>query len=252
MMGIFSDKKILIISVVILLLIAIISIYAYINLSKPSGEKVVLTVGQSESYCTIQKINLDNVEAICSIPYPVAREGVLRTLRIGDDIGIACEGISVKLTQIDINSNTVTFSRITSEPPPGGCPICLSLHTLISTSNGPVKVEDVKAGMLVWSVEDGKKAAVPIIKTSSVSVPYNHMITHLLLSDGRQVWVSPNHPTIDGTPVGKLRVGDVYDSSEIVSLTTLSYDYDKTYDILPASKTGFYWANGILSASTLH
>jgi hypothetical protein len=36
-----------------------------------------------------------------------------------------------------------------------------------------------------------------------------------------------------------------------VSVERAAYGQPATYDVLPAGDTGFYWANGILLASTL-
>lgn len=133
-----------------------------------------------------------------------------------------------------------------------GCPICLASNTVISTPDGNIRVTELKAGMSVWTVDRfGNKVEVPIFKTSSVTVPYSHKVTHLILSDGRSLWVSPGHPTANGKSVGQLKSGDKYDGSVIVSNDLQSYWDTRTYDILPAGDTGYYWANGILIGSTL-
>jgi len=56
---------------------------------------------------------------------------------------------------------------------------------------------------------------------------------------------------VDGHPIGKLRVGDILDGSRVLSVDLLAYPGYATYDLLPAGDTGFYWADGILIASTL-
>ena len=67
----------------------------------------------------------------------------------------------------------------------------------------------------------------------------------------RQLWVSPGHPTADGRVVDQLRSGTVYDGATIRIANLERYDQGRTFDLLLAGDTGFYWANGILLASTL-
>ena len=90
-----------------------------------------------------------------------------------------------------------------------------------------------------------------ILETSKTSVPTTHQVIHVVLEDGRELFVSPGHPTTDGRTIGELSVGDVLDGSTIVRAESVSYAEGYTYDILPSGETGFYWANGILLASTL-
>jgi hypothetical protein len=135
---------------------------------------------------------------------------------------------------------------------PRSCPICLASNTNIYTPNGNVNVKDIKTGMHVWSLNNkGEKIESTIIKVSSVDVPKTHKVIHLILSDGRAVWASANHPTINGLYLGELKIGDLYDGSKIKSADAVPYWDNKTYDILPDSGTGYYWANGILLGSTL-
>jgi len=75
---------------------------------------------------------------------------------------------------------------------------------------------------------------------------------HVTLSDGRELWASPGHPTADGRSLGILQVGDVLDGSQVTHLERVPYDDGSTFDILPTGDTGFYWANGILMESSLH
>jgi hypothetical protein len=63
--------------------------------------------------------------------------------------------------------------------------------------------------------------------------------------------VSPGHPLIDGRRAGDLAPGDGYDGATVVSAELIGYAGGRTFDVLPAGDTGFYWANGVLLASTL-
>ncbi len=132
------------------------------------------------------------------------------------------------------------------------CPICLAKDTLIDTPIGAIRVQDLQIGMSVWTVNKlGQRLSVIIIETSKTVVPPDHKMVKLVLSDGRTLLVSPGHPTATDLTVGDLHLGDLYDSSRIISIDRVSYDDGYTYDILPSGDTGEYWANGILMGSTL-
>ena len=132
------------------------------------------------------------------------------------------------------------------------CPICLSASTLIGTPNGTVVVTAVRPGMVVWTQGvDGTRLAAPVLEVGSTQVPPSHLMVHLTLADGRELWASPGHRTSAGLPLGSLAVGDVVDGSRVSGWELVPYAGDRTYDLLPAGPTGMYWANGILLASTL-
>jgi hypothetical protein len=135
---------------------------------------------------------------------------------------------------------------------PRMCPICLASNTLIATPSGDVNVKNVTPGMQIWSQNArGERIASTVIRVSSTPVPATHQVVHLVLSDNRQVWVSPGHPTADGRVINGLRVGDSYDGATVAIADLVPYWDGQTYDVLPDSKTGTYWANGILLGSTL-
>lgn len=220
----------------------------------PSGEEIIKKVGERGSYFVIQKINPDSVEGLWYAAYPIPTPvGTPRTLRIGDDIGYACEGVSEKLISIDFSGQSVTFTKVVGEPPFGGCPICLSSNTLIDTPSGLIPVKDLQVGMTVWTTDKaGSRTHGVIEEISKVSVPAAHKMVHLIFGDGREVFVSPGHKTTDGRTTGDLTAGDFYDGAYVVTVDRVMYNDTATYDILPSGETGFYWANGILLDSTLH
>ena len=132
------------------------------------------------------------------------------------------------------------------------CPICLAEDTLIDTPSGSISVQNLHKGMDVWTLSrSGVRVALPILETSHSSVPPTHHVIHLLLDDGRQLFVSPGHPTGDGRTIGSLVVGDMLDMGRIISTESIPYQKLFTYDLLPAGDTATYWANGILVGSTL-
>ncbi len=134
-----------------------------------------------------------------------------------------------------------------------GCPICLAGSTLIDTPSRLVPVKDLQVGMPIWTTDKaGHRVSGIVTKTSRVPVPPTHQMIHLVLDDGRELFVSPPHPTIDGRTVGNLIVNDLYDGAHVLTSERVVYGEAATYDILPSGGTGFYWANGILLDSTLH
>jgi hypothetical protein len=161
------------------------------------------------------------------------------------------EGEGERITGLIDSQGTITIQQ--REPSIAACPICLAVGTLIDTPSGPVPVQNLEPGRLVWTLsEGGERVAQPVERVGKTAVPDVHRVVHLVLGDGRELWVSPGHPTADGHPVGELRAGEILDGSTILSAERISYDGYATYDLLPAGGTGLYWANGILMASSFY
>jgi hypothetical protein len=141
-------------------------------------------------------------------------------------------------------------SRINTGAP--NCPICLAATTMIATPAGQVRVTDVRVGMTVWTQSaEGARVAASVVEVGSMEVPATHLMVHVVLADSRELLVSPGHKTADGRPAGTLKSGDELDGSEIVLWELVPYSAGRTYDLLPAGPTGFYWADGILLSSTM-
>ncbi len=135
---------------------------------------------------------------------------------------------------------------------PRMCPICLARDTMIATPQGPVRVQDLTVNSSVWSRDgQGRRIVSRVSLVGRSVVPSGHRIVALSLSDGRRVLVSPGHPTVDGRRVGDLQVGESYDGTVVIGTELLPYDAAFTYDLLPDSATGSYWADGIPLDSTL-
>lgn len=131
-------------------------------------------------------------------------------------------------------------------------PICLAENTLIDTPDGQRPVEELEKGMLVWTIDAaGNRVVAPIEKIGKTSASERHKVIRLLLKDGRELFVSAGHPLNDGRLIGALKTGDIIDGSSIAELEYLLYQKPYTYDILPDSETGAYWANRIPLKSTL-
>jgi hypothetical protein len=132
------------------------------------------------------------------------------------------------------------------------CPICLALGTRIDTPTGSVLVETLHTGDMVWTMTlNGERVAAPVALVSRTLVPLTHHVVHLRLSDGRELRASPGHPLPDGRHLGELAAGDWLDGATIVRAELEPYNQLATIDLLPSGPTGFYWADGILVASTL-
>ena len=154
--------------------------------------------------------------------------------------------ISVMMLNQRLNLTTANAQSNTT------IPTCLSFDTLISTPEGNVPVFDLKPGMSVFTLDmAGNNAIEPIELVSKVSVPDSHVVCHLILNDGRELFVSGGHPTADGGEVSDLAPGEILGGAELVSIEKVRYSGGHTYDLLPAGETGFYWANGVLLGSTL-
>lgn len=134
----------------------------------------------------------------------------------------------------------------------GPRPICLSGETKISTPFGDILVKDIREKMTVWSTDkNGKKVESAVLLTGKTLVSKDHKVAHIILSDDREIFVSPGHKIADGRTAGELEAGDKIEGVNIKSAELIPYTEKYTYDILPSGDTGVYYANGILLQSTL-
>lgn len=216
----------------------------------PPGEKVTLREGQREGPFLLQKVYASYVTGLAYREYPVAMDnGSPITLYIGNSVSNGCT-ITMTLVSIDFQNKRAAFDKKTDFNRP--CPICLSEGTLIDTPNGQIKVEQLRIGDLIWTTNIlGKRVSSFVIAASRTQAPADHKVVHVILNDGRELFVSPLHPTADGRLIGKLAKGETLDGSIIISAEKIPYAYKFTYDILPAGATSAYWANGILMGSTI-
>jgi hypothetical protein len=110
----------------------------------------------------------------------------------------------------------------------------------------------MKIGMPVWTITaSGKRVPGVVIETGKTPVPPEHKMVELILDDGRNLLVSPGHPTVDRRTAADLLTGDFYNGARVVTSKQVLYGNGFTYDILPSGETGSYWANKILLGSTL-
>ena len=105
-------------------------------------------------------------------------------------------------------------------------------------------------GDLVYSIDRGRLAIVPILRTQRTPV-FDHHVMRLALQTGAVLLVSPGHPTADGRLFSDLSTGQTLDGVPITSAELVPFMHDATYDILPASDTHAYFAASVLIGSTL-
>jgi hypothetical protein len=164
------------------------------------------------------------------------------TLRVKEGQGERIEGT------VTASGNIKVLRR---EPSFNTCPICLAEGTLIDTPDGPVPVEQLYKGMIVWTVDvNGSRVRSVIVRTLMTPAPSSFQVVSVTLSDGRAVIASPGHPTAEERALGDYHVGDTLDGAVVIAVENSKYD-GVTYDLLPSGGTGFYWANGILLKSTI-
>jgi hypothetical protein len=102
----------------------------------------------------------------------------------------------------------------------------------------------------VYSVDDLAIVAVPIVAVHRQPAQ-GHAVPRIRLDDGHELEVSSGHPTADGRTFGDLAPGDRLGERTITGVTYAAYRHPFTYDILPNSSSGTYFAAGALIGSTL-
>jgi hypothetical protein len=133
----------------------------------------------------------------------------------------------------------------------GACPICAAPTTPIATPAGERSIASLMVGDLVYSVDHGAIRAVPLILVGRTPVAGHHVM-RVALTGGAVLEMSPGHRTAENVRFGDLVPGASFDAQHLVlSSELVPYAYDATYDVLPDSSSGAYFAAGALVASTL-
>ena len=123
-------------------------------------------------------------------------------------------------------------------PPPRGVKAGAVTLTVSVTNQAGVPISGLSPGAFATTY-DGAPATVNFAETGTPG-------TYASTLD-----ISAPHPTADGRRFADLKVGDMLDGDRILSREVVAYPHAYTYDILPASSTGNYLANGHLIGSTL-
>jgi hypothetical protein len=128
---------------------------------------------------------------------------------------------------------------------------CNAPDTPIATPQGDRAIASLRPGDLVYSIDGAAIVAVPV--AHAVENPVNeHRVVRLQLAGGVTLYISARHPLADGRTVGALSAGESYDAVRIEQTEVIDYALPATYDILPASSTGIYFAAGLALRSTMH
>jgi hypothetical protein len=121
----------------------------------------------------------------------------------------------------------------------------------VATPSGERPIASLQVGDLVYSVDRAGIVVVPLLRVASTPVR-NHRVVRVLLNGDRVLEISPGHPTSDGRTFGDLGAGSNLDwQHTVISAELVPYRHEATYDVLPASSTGTYFAAGALVGSTL-
>jgi hypothetical protein len=127
---------------------------------------------------------------------------------------------------------------------------CASPDTPIATPFGDRPISSLSPGDLVYSIDGFGIRAVPLIDVASKPAP-DHTVLRIAFDTGASWEVSARHPTADGKLLLHLAPGDQVGDALIVSIDEIPFRHDRTYDILPASPSGVYFADGTPLGSTL-
>src|SRR6478736_841743 len=148
---------------------------------------------------------------------------------------------------------TACFTATDKGTCPTGCAqcVCTAPNTPIATPSGDRPISELKVGDLVYSVHHGKIVAVPLILTNRVAVTGPHHMVEVRLNNDRMLSISPSHPTADGRTFADLSNGDLLDGVTIASVSRVPYTEPYTYDILPDSDSGTYFAGTVQIGTTL-
>jgi len=137
---------------------------------------------------------------------------------------------------------------------PGTCQgdcACAAPDTPIATPDGERAIADLRAGDLVYSVDGDAIVVVPLRYVGQRPAPLGHRVVRVTLESGRSFDMSPGHPTADGRTLSELDAGDDLGALGVTGVEVVLYEAEHTYDILPASSSGAYFAAGALVGSTL-
>jgi hypothetical protein len=130
-----------------------------------------------------------------------------------------------------------------------GCQ-CASPDTPVATPEGNRPLGELGVGDLVYSVDRERIRTVPVVRVSRVAVT-DHRVLRIMFESGSVIEMSAGHPTADGRRLGDLAPGSKLVGGVVESVTSIPYRHRFTYDILPGTETGVYFADGVLVGSTL-
>lgn len=128
---------------------------------------------------------------------------------------------------------------------------CNGPETPILTEDGEKPIRALRKHDRVLSLHQGRVQAVPILATQEVKVKH-HSVARIQLQNGFVLEISGEHPTGDGRALFELFPGEKLGNATVESLTLVPYEGESTFDILPDSDTGTYFAGGLWLGSTMN
>jgi hypothetical protein len=134
----------------------------------------------------------------------------------------------------------------------GTCSVCkcAAPDTPIATPEGERAIAELVPGDLVYSVDGAEIRAVPLLRINRTPV-VNHRVLHVTFDNGRSIDMTAGHPLADGRPLSSLHPGSELLGGTVLSVASVPYQHAATYDILPDSTSGAYFASSVLIGSTL-
>jgi hypothetical protein len=120
----------------------------------------------------------------------------------------------------------------------------------VGTPEGERPIADIRVGDLVYSVDHDTIRPVAVERIGRHRAEHHHVV-RVVTADGRTLAISAPHPTADGRSFADLHAGELLDGHVIESVDVIPYAHEYTYDILPVSDTGTYFAAGMQIGSTL-
>jgi hypothetical protein len=233
------------------------------------GDGTICACGLGLTCCNGTCVNLKNdihncgtCNTACAGPNPFCGDGVCGKPPCSGAAcavtQLCCGGLCCDDTQLCCNVPSSVSAGLQCVTPvngtcPVGCPTCTcaSPDTSIATPGGPRSIASLAEGELVYSVDRGRVVAVPVVRTRKVAATNHHVVVRVTLTNGSLLEISAPHPTADGRLFGELRAGDQLGGFEVARVELVPYGHAFTYDILPASDSGTYFAEGALVGSTL-
>jgi hypothetical protein len=223
--------------------------------------------GPNQTCCNGQCVNLSNDQnncghcgQVCGYGFGYCSAGACKVPRCSTscDAGLCCGDscCGAGETCCDVTAGAGTFPACLMLGAGESCPLpcydcmCASPETPIATPAGERPIAELRVGDLVYSVDGEAILAVPIARVNRTPV-HGHRVLHVALSDGRSLEISGPHPLADGRPLEALAAGAELDGLEVLETRWVDYGHEYTYDILPASSTGTYFAAGLQLGSTL-
>jgi hypothetical protein len=212
------------------------------SLARTSEQLAARNIGGPFAQRILAQNRIAGQQAIAAIPTQTAEQLISQFtpfLASTQALGVSALSQIAQLKQAAdmFNQGSIPFSRTGQTGIIGA--ICLHPDTCIDTPDGPVPVDELVPGDVVFTRGDGlEKRNAFVIRTTRQLVP-GHKVLRIEAPNG-PILVSANHPLPDGTPIGEVYHGEEIPSDELY-----------TCDIAVSGPSGVYYANGLALGSTI-